>query len=571
MKRKLDFHFIFILLGASLWGTAGVFVRTAEGTAVSEMQIVLFRAVFSSLILAAVILIKGKKLFVIKLRDIWLFAASGIFSIVMFNFCYYKTMSLTSLSAAAVLLYTAPFFVMIMSVFVFRQRLTFKKCFACVTAFVGCCFVTGVFSAGEHIGGKAVVFGLLTGFGYSLYTVFGELLLRRGYNSLTITFYTFVFALVGSLPFVNPAETLATAAADPYIVWVLFLMAAVNTVLPYLLYTAGLSGVDPSAAPIIATVEPVVATLIGVFVYNETLTAAGVLGIILVLMSVVILNLKPRRIKVTANAKVNLALSVTGKRADGYHEIDTVMQSVTLNDTVTIRKDKKLTVVCSDSELNGGENIACRAAKLFFENSGLKNRGAKIYIEKRIPKAAGLGGGSADAAAVLCGLDRLYGTGLSYDTLCRLALELGADVPFFIEGGTQRAGGTGEKLTKLTAFSGGVFLLARQGEKISTAEMYSQLDSKEYIKPDINALVSALGRGTFDGLLKNSFSACWQDDFEERLEKTGASTVSLSGSGPYRFALFADIKSAVRAKAELAADGIESIIAEPCDFALKFE
>lgn len=570
MKKRFDFHFIFILLGAALWGTAGIFVRTAEGSAVSEMQIVLFRAVFSSLILAAVILIKGKKLFKIKPRDIWLFAASGIFSIVLFNFCYYKTMSLTSLAASAVLLYTAPFFVMIMSVFVFRQRLTFKKCFACVTAFVGCCFVTGFFGTGERIGGKAVFFGLLTGFGYSLYTIFSELLLRRGYNSLTITFYTFLFALAGSLPFVNPGKTFTAAAAEPYMLWVLFLMAAVNTVLPYILYTVGLSGVDPSAAPIIATVEPVVATLIGVLVYNETLTAAGVFGIILVLASVVILNLKPKRIKVTANAKINLALSVTGKRADGYHEIDTVMQSVTLNDNVTVEKRRRISVECSNSKLSGEENIAYRAAELFFEKTGIKS-GAGIYIEKRIPQAAGLGGGSADAAAVLCGLNRLYGAGLSDETLCVLAAELGADVPFFISGGTQRAEGMGEKLTRLTAFRGGVFLLARQGEKASTAEMYRRLDSEEYIKPDINALVSALSAGPFDGLFKNSFSACWNGAFEERLEKTGASAVSLSGSGPYRFALFSDSESAEKARKELAADGIESIIAEPCDFALKFE
>lgn len=281
-------------------------------------------------------------------------------------------------------------------------------------------------------------------------------------------------------------------------------------------------------------------------------------------------GMQPQCIRVTANAKINLALSVVGRRADGYHEIDTVMQSISLGDIVKLKKSRTVSVGCSTAGLEGGKNIACRAAELFFEKSGI-NAGADIYIEKHIPQAAGLGGGSADAAAVLCGLNRLYDAGLSYAALCSAAGALGADVPFFISGGTQRAEGTGEKLTKLPAFGGGVFLLAKQGEKRSTGEMYAQLDLKKYPRPDINALVSALGKGPFDGLFKNSFSVCWNGEFEKRLEKTGALAVSLSGSGPFRFALFPDIPSAAAAKAGLAADGIESIIAEPCDFALKFE
>lgn len=110
-----------------MWGTAGIFVRTAEKYGISEMQTVLLRTLFSALVLGAVILVRDRKAFAVKPKDIPLFAAAGIMSIVLFNFCYYKTMSLTSLSVAAVLLYTAPFFVVIMSVFIFKQRLTLKK------------------------------------------------------------------------------------------------------------------------------------------------------------------------------------------------------------------------------------------------------------------------------------------------------------------------------------------------------------------------------------------------------------------------------------------------------------
>ena len=283
-----------IFLAAALWGTAGLFVRTAGKYGLTEMQLVFLRTFFSALVLGIILIIKDKSLFKIKLKDLWLFVAAGILSIVLFNFCYYKTMSLTSLSVAAVLLYTAPFFVVIMSVFIFKQRLTLKKCAACVTAFFGCCLVTGALGTGEKLSAAALAFGLLTGFGYSLYTVFSRLLLDRGYNSYTITFYTFTFALFGCIPFTDFKSAASVCANAPAVIPVAFLMAVINTVIPYLLYTVGLCGVDASIAPIIAMVEPVVATLIGAAVYGEALTLSGVAGILVVLASVFVLNYKGR-------------------------------------------------------------------------------------------------------------------------------------------------------------------------------------------------------------------------------------------------------------------------------------
>lgn len=294
MKTRVNLHFLLILLAASLWGTAGIFVRTAGKYGLGEMQLVMLRTLFTALILGIMLVIKDRSLFRIKIRDLWLFAATGLFSIVLFNFCYYKTMSLTSLSVAAVLLYTAPFFVVIMSVFIFKQRLTFKKCAACVTAFVGCCLVTGAFGTGEKLSAAALVFGLLTGLGYSLYTVFGRLLLDRKYSSYTITFYTFVFAFLGCLPFTDLKSAASVCVNSPAVILTAVLMAVLNTVIPYLLYTAGLCGVDASIAPVIAMVEPVVATLIGAAVYGEAITLSGASGIVIVLSSVFVLNNKGR-------------------------------------------------------------------------------------------------------------------------------------------------------------------------------------------------------------------------------------------------------------------------------------
>lgn len=295
MKNKLNIHFLFVLTAAALWGIAGVFVRVVSNSGIKEMQIVFFRAFFSAVILGVIILFKKKNLFKIKLRDLWLFISAGIFSIVLFNFSYYKTMALTSLSVAAVLLYTAPIFVCVLSVFLFREKITLNKISALIIAFVGCCFVSGVFSGEHRLTPTALTFGLLTGFGYSLYTIFSQILINKKYNTLTITFYTFLSAALGSLPFINITKTYSQLTSAPSALWVLFLMAVFNTVIPYLFYTAGLSGVATSVAPIIATLEPVVATIVSVALFREVFEIWHFLGIVLVLSSVIVLNLRCKK------------------------------------------------------------------------------------------------------------------------------------------------------------------------------------------------------------------------------------------------------------------------------------
>jgi len=295
LKGKINIHFLLVLIAAALWGAAGIFVKAVGNFGIKEMQIVFFRAIFSSLVLGIIILLKNKSLFKVKLKDLWLFASAGVFSIVLFNFSYYKTMSLTSLSVAAVLLYTAPIFVCVISVLLFREKITFNKIFALIIAFFGCCFVSGAFSQNHRLTPTALCFGLLTGFGYSLYTIFSQILINKGYGSLTITFYTFLFAAIGSLPLVNIFKTVSSVVAEPMSLVILFLMAVTNTVIPYLLYTAGLMGVSTSVAPIIATIEPVVATLVSVLVYHEAFEIWHFLGIALVLMSVLVLNLRCKK------------------------------------------------------------------------------------------------------------------------------------------------------------------------------------------------------------------------------------------------------------------------------------
>lgn len=277
-------------------------------------------------------------------------------------------------------------------------------------------------------------------------------------------------------------------------------------------------------------------------------------------------------LKIKANAKINLSLSVLGRRNDGYHELDTVMQSISLYDRVYIDKSDKITVECG--EFGGEDNIAFKAAAAFFKASGI-NAGADIKIEKHIPSAAGMGGGSADAAAVLVGLNKLYETGFSYEKLLNIAVGLGADVPFLIRGGTARAKGIGELLEPLKPIGGCYFLIAKAENKPSTGEMFRRLDTAEYNKPNIEDTVSALNSGNLSAVfssIDNSFAALWQESgVKSELLKTKAEAVSLSGSGPAWFAVYRDKEKATAAEKAMKELNISAFLCEPEDKSLIFE
>ena len=277
-------------------------------------------------------------------------------------------------------------------------------------------------------------------------------------------------------------------------------------------------------------------------------------------------------LRIKTNAKINLALSVLGKRNDGYHELDTVMQSISLYDTVYIDKSDKITVECG--EFGGEDNIAFKTAKAFFKASGI-NAGANIKIEKRIPSAAGMGGGSADAAAVLVGLNKLYEAELSYKKLLNIAVGLGADVPFLIRGGTARAKGIGEILEPLKPIGGCYFLIAKGENKPSTGQMFSLLDTAEYNKPNIEDTVSALNSGNLSAVfssMDNSFAVLWQESpIKSKLLKTKADAVSLSGSGPAWFAVYRDKERATAAEKAMKELNISAFLCEPQDKSLIFE
>lgn len=286
---------LFIFLAGVLWGSMGIFVRVLNGKGLFSMEIVGLRTIVTALAMVLFLLGFNRKLLKIKWKDIWVFLGSGIGSILFFNYCYFRAITLTSLSVAAVLLYTAPAIVMVLSFFLFKERFTGRKVIALLLTFVGCVLITGVLNETAAVTGKGILAGLGAGFGYALYSIFSRYAIDKGYHSLTITCYTFVIAAIGSLFLSDRVQVVQVVLSSPAIILFSIVFGLLCTVVPYLLYTVGLNYVENSRASIIASVEPVAATLIGFFLFQEKISPMGIIGIILVLFAMLLCEGKGKR------------------------------------------------------------------------------------------------------------------------------------------------------------------------------------------------------------------------------------------------------------------------------------
>ena len=261
-----------------------------------------------------------------------------------------------------------------------------------------------------------------------------------------------------------------------------------------------------------------------------------------------------------AYAKINLTLDVGAKRADGYHEITSVMQRISLWDTVTVERgtecDSLLCSVPVTEDVN--DNLCMKALRVFFTETAMESGGVSITLEKHIPTQAGLGGGSSDAAAVLRALRTLYAPDISDGRLETLAARLGSDVPFFIRGGTQLATGRGEVVSPLPQLAAGWFVVVKPDEGYSTAEMYRRLDEPgSVLVRNSRYMQDAVAANNVHAVaveLHNSFERVVPKDsslrtIKDALRAQGALGTLLSGSGSAVFGLFDD-QSAAAAAAE---------------------
>lgn len=268
------------------------------------------------------------------------------------------------------------------------------------------------------------------------------------------------------------------------------------------------------------------------------------------------------KFRLKAYAKINLGLDVIGKREDGYHLLETVMQSVDIYDTVSVCRSSiaGISVKCSELSIPQEKNIAYKAATAFFKAVGLPdNTGVTIKIVKRIPSQAGMGGGSSDAAATLVALNRLFKTRLSEIELCEIGEKVGADVPFCICGGTRLVRGIGEIITKLDDCADCYFVIAKGNDGVSTKEAYECIDSsKGLIGLRVEKVIESLSNGNFEALrgkLVNVFEQCAKikdvADIKEILLECGAAEAAMTGSGSAVFGIFTNKRQAKECERKL--------------------
>ncbi len=260
-----------------------------------------------------------------------------------------------------------------------------------------------------------------------------------------------------------------------------------------------------------------------------------------------------------AYAKINIGLDVLRRRADGYHEVKMIMQTVDIYDELVLerRKQPGIELRMDNSELpSGGDNLICRAADLLFREKEITG-GVNISLTKRIPIAAGMAGGSADAAAALRGVNELFDLGYSLKELQALGVGLGADIPYCLAGGTMLSEGIGEILTPLPAPPAAHLVIAKPDINVSTAFVYGNLHADRLAwHPDIDGMIAALQKGDLDGItgrLGNVLETVTVkahpviEQIRELLRKQGAENALMSGSGPTVFGIFKEKETAARA------------------------
>ncbi len=282
--------------------------------------------------------------------------------------------------------------------------------------------------------------------------------------------------------------------------------------------------------------------------------------------------------KINAYAKINLGLDVLSKRADGYHEVRMIMQTIGVCDVLDVTKTDEagITITTDRSDLPVNEdNLIYKAAKLIMDEYDIKG-GITVDLTKNIPVAAGLAGGSTDAAAVLKAINELYGLGLSVADLAKLGVRIGADVPYCISGGTMLSCGIGEILTPLAPCPDCKVIIAKPDASVSTASVYKRLQLDKVNHPDIDAMIAGIENGNIRevaGNLGNVLETVTVsdhpviDDIKKIMLHNGAAGALMSGSGPTVFGLFLSEEEAEAAYDQIKRSGCapELFITGICD------
>lgn len=286
---------VFCVVGAGcLWGIISLFIRKLSEAGMNSLQIGFIRTLVAMILFVAVGLIRDRKSLKIAPKDLWIFAGTGIVSIAVFNLLYFYTMLQSQTSVAVVLLYTSPVFVMLLSALLFKEKVTARKVLALMLTILGCILVAGLGEGKLAVPPLILLTGIGSGLFYALYTIFARFALDK-YSSLTTTVWTFILATAGMTVTGDPVGTMGIIGKDPGLLFWILGLAVCSTALPYFLYTLGLQHMESGKAAILVAVEPMVGTLMGVFLWGDPMSLFKGMGVVLILASVVLLNLKTAR------------------------------------------------------------------------------------------------------------------------------------------------------------------------------------------------------------------------------------------------------------------------------------
>ena len=293
-----------VIISAILWGLYGSFVTVLTSMGLSGNALVFLRTLATSLPVGILMLFTDRSAFKLRRADVPLFFANGLLSLLFFTFCYTNAIKVTKIATAAALLYTAPAIVMVLSAILFGEKLHARKVFCCLLAVIGCAFASGIgaelFAGAAAAGASAaagapftlagLLLGLGAGLGYALYSIFSRMILNRGYSVYTNVFYSFGIAMFGFLALSCAEGSAGQVFENPARTALALLCGLLTGSLAYVLYTAGMKGMETSRAAQLTTIEPVTAAILGFVLFHQPLSVWEIAGIIMVVGSVILMN-----------------------------------------------------------------------------------------------------------------------------------------------------------------------------------------------------------------------------------------------------------------------------------------
>lgn len=286
---------IFPILAGILWGATGIFIRKSTELSMNNITIVSSKAVTASVIMFVLIFLYNKSLIKIHLKDIFIFISAALIGMLGVNIFFNESVSFLSLSLAAVLLSLSPIFVLLLSYFLYKEKITLKKLISIILAFVGCILVSNILKSEIKISLWGVISGLLAAFSYALYSIISKKAMLKGYHSLTITLYAFIFIAIITAPLADWNLIIDLIKKDNNIFIFIILHSLLVLILPYVFYTVSLNYMDTGKASILASCEPIAASVFGIIFFNEIPNIFSVVGIILTITALTLLSINTNK------------------------------------------------------------------------------------------------------------------------------------------------------------------------------------------------------------------------------------------------------------------------------------